>query len=104
MQAMTRGNSTDEGRKRSVQPIHRWVEGMARVGYAAKGLVYLIVGLLAAQAALHPSDNIISTTGALRAILRQPFGKFLLSLINKKACKDSGAGLRHQRWWRITNA
>lgn len=60
---------------------HPWFEKLARFGYAAKGVVYFVVGLLATQAAIGSGGETTSTSGALREILAQPFGKFLLSLI-----------------------
>lgn len=58
-----------------------WIERLARFGYAAKGVVYAIVGLLAAQAAFGAGGRTTDTKGALSAIVTQPFGKFLLSLV-----------------------
>lgn len=58
-----------------------WVERLARFGYAAKGVVYGIVGLLAAQAAFGRGGKTTDTQGALQAIVTQPFGKVLLSLV-----------------------
>jgi hypothetical protein len=58
-----------------------WVERLARFGYAAKGVVYGIVGLLAAQAAFGAGGKTTDTQGALQAIRTQPFGKFLLGLV-----------------------
>lgn len=58
-----------------------WVERLARFGYTAKGVVYSIVGLLAAQAALSTGGKTTDTQGALQAIVTQPFGKFLLGLV-----------------------
>lgn len=58
-----------------------WVERLARFGYAAKGVVYGIVGLLAAQAAFSAGGKMTDTQGALQTILTQPFGKVLLSLV-----------------------
>lgn len=58
-----------------------WVERLARFGYAAKGAVYGIVGLLAAQAAFGAGGKTTDTQGALQTILTQPFGKFLLALV-----------------------
>ncbi|MBD6614356.1 DUF1206 domain-containing protein [Komarekiella sp. 'clone 1'] len=58
-----------------------WFERLARLGYAAKGVVYFIVGLLAAQAAIGSGGKTTNTTGALKAIVVQPFGKFLLSIL-----------------------
>ena len=60
---------------------HPWVERLARLGYAAKGLVYFIVGLLAAQAAFGSGGKITDTSGALETIVTQPFGKFLLGIV-----------------------
>lgn len=60
---------------------HLWVERLARLGYAAKGLVYFIVGLLAAQAAFGSGGKTTDTSGALETIVTQPFGKFLLCIV-----------------------
>ncbi|MBD6616349.1 DUF1206 domain-containing protein [Komarekiella sp. 'clone 1'] len=58
-----------------------WVERLARLGYASKGVVYGIVGLLAAQAAFGTGGRTTDTRGALQTLLTQPFGKLLLTLI-----------------------
>jgi hypothetical protein len=58
-----------------------WVEKLARFGYAAKGFVYAIVGVLAVQAAFGQGGKTTDTKGALGAIAAQPFGKFLLALV-----------------------
>jgi Na+/proline symporter len=58
-----------------------WVERLARFGYAAKGVVYTIVGALAVQAAFGQGGQTTDTKGALGAIAAQPFGKFLLVLL-----------------------
>ncbi|MBE9104862.1 DUF1206 domain-containing protein, partial [Nostoc cf. edaphicum LEGE 07299] len=68
------------------QPVRQaasslWVEQLARLGYAAKGLVYFIVGLLAAQAAFGSGGKTTNTSGALETIVTQPFGKFLLAIV-----------------------
>ncbi len=60
---------------------HPWFERLSRFGIAAKGVVYFVVGLLAAQAAFGAGGQTTDTQGALREIVVQPFGKFLLSLI-----------------------
>ena len=58
-----------------------WVERLARLGYAAKGVVYVVVGGLALQAALGPGGKTTDPAGALRTIVQQPFGKFLLAVV-----------------------
>lgn len=60
---------------------HVWFERLARLGYASKGLVYFIVGFLAAQAAFSMGGRTTDTSGALSEIVNQPFGKFLLFLV-----------------------
>jgi hypothetical protein len=55
-------------------------EWLARLGYGARGVVYLLVGwfaMVAAVGAGQPTD----TKGALREILLQPFGKVLLAIV-----------------------
>ena len=58
-----------------------WVERLARFGYASKGVVYGIVGLLAVQAAFGTGGRTTDTKGALQTLVEQPFGKFLLALV-----------------------
>lgn len=60
---------------------HPWFERLARLGFAAKGFVYFVVGLLALQAALGVGGQTTDSRGALQEIVTQPFGKFLLVLI-----------------------
>ncbi|WP_088888829.1 DUF1206 domain-containing protein [Leptolyngbya ohadii] len=75
---------------------HPWVEKLARFGFAAKGIVYFIVGLLAAQAALGTGGQTTDTSGALTTIVNQPFGKFLLALVT--------IGLIGYALWRFVQA
>lgn len=58
-----------------------WIERLARFGYAAKGVVYIIIGLLATQAAIGAGGKTTDAKGALQTIVTQPFGKFLLALV-----------------------
>ncbi|NJR61497.1 MAG: DUF1206 domain-containing protein [Cyanobacteria bacterium CRU_2_1] len=68
------------------QPIervasHLWFERLARFGYATKGLVYFVIGLLAIQAALGLGGRTTDSSGALETIVTQPFGQFLLFIV-----------------------
>jgi Domain of Unknown Function (DUF1206) len=58
-----------------------WVTMFARLGYAAKGIVYLIIGALAVELAAGHGGAATDQRGALRAIYEQPFGKFLLIIV-----------------------
>jgi hypothetical protein len=71
------------------------VRAIARVGFAAKGLVYVFVGILAAQAALGAGAP-TGSEGALRAIEVQPFGQVLLAL--------TALGLAAYVFWRLLSA
>ena len=59
----------------------KWMTGVARLGYAAKGVVYLLIGLLAAKLALGQGGAATDQRGALHTIYDQPFGKFLLLVV-----------------------
>ncbi|MDZ8050863.1 MAG: DUF1206 domain-containing protein [Aulosira sp. ZfuVER01] len=58
-----------------------WVERLARFGYVSKGVVYIIVGLLAVQVAFGTGGRTTDTKGALQTLVEQPFGQFLLALV-----------------------
>jgi uncharacterized membrane protein len=59
----------------------QWIERLARFGYAAKGIVYMLVGLLAFQAAFNWGGQVTGSKGAFRTIAAQPFGNVLLFLV-----------------------
>lgn len=61
------------------QAARRWREPLGRVGIAARGVLYLILGILAIQFARgQTSSEEVSQTGAFAKLAEQPFGKFLL--------------------------
>src|SRR5256884_8685560 len=59
----------------------RWMTIFARLGYAAKGIVYLVIGWLAVQVAIGAGGKTTDQRGALQTIYEQPFGKFLLAIV-----------------------
>lgn len=67
----------------------------ARAGYAARGVVYLVVGFFAILAAIG-SGNTEDTHGALRKLLEQPAGGILLTVV--------GIGLLAFAGWRFIQA
>jgi hypothetical protein len=73
-----------------------WLEWMARVGYAARGLVFTIVGIFAGLAAFGARSRAGDSKDALHIILNEPFGHILLALI--------AVGLVCFAAWRFTQA
>jgi hypothetical protein len=76
--------------------VNQWIEQLARFGYAAKGVVYFIIGLLAMQVAFGFGSKTTETSGVLQTIVTQPLGKFLLSVL--------AVGLIAYVFWRFTQA
>ncbi len=69
---------------------------LVRFGYAIKGVVYLIIGLLAGRVALGNGGSTTDRKGALNAIYTQPFGKTLLWIV--------AVGLIAYALWNIARA
>jgi hypothetical protein len=62
--------------------LRPWVARTVRIGYAAKGVIYLLIGTLAFRlAAGLDGGRILDSSGALRVIVRQPFGMVLLGIL-----------------------
>lgn len=81
-----------EGAKRGAEQAVRqtlsspWVERLARLGYAAKGVVYVVVGVLAVRVAFGAGGRAIGTRGALREVVTGPSGRVMLLLIAVGLC------------------
>ena len=60
---------------------HPWIERLARFGYAAKGVVYIVAGALAVMTAAGVGGELTDARGALRSIARQPFGRAMLAVV-----------------------
>lgn len=79
--------------ERNVAP---WIRGLARLGYGAKAVVYLTLGILAVQAAFNLGGETTGSEGTLMAIASQPFGQVLLLLVS--------VGLLGYVLWRFVQA
>jgi hypothetical protein len=73
-----------------------WIERLARLGYAAKGVLYATIGVLAARAALGSGGRTTDTRGAMTEVLSAPFGRVLLFVI--------ALGLLGYAAWRVVEA
>lgn len=60
--------------------VPSWVEHFARVGYAAKAVIYAVIGLLALGVAFGNGGSTEGSKGALKTISEQPFGRAMLGL------------------------
>lgn len=69
---------------------------LARAGLVARGLVYLIIGILAIKLVLGEGGKAANQQDALRTIADQPFGKTLLVLV--------AIGLAGYALWRLVRA
>ncbi|MER2264231.1 DUF1206 domain-containing protein [Methylobacterium oxalidis] len=72
------------------------LELLARLGYGARGIVYCLVGGLAALAAIGSGGRTGGSKSALATLLGQPFGRAWLALI--------AAGLIGFALWRVIEA
>lgn len=85
----------EQGRQASSKVI-TWVVWLARLGYAAKGLVYITIGALAVQVAIGSGGETTGPSGALSSLSNGPFGQILLGLM--------AVGLFGYALWRLVQA
>lgn len=82
--------------RRAVNASRGWIARLARVGYAAKAVLYATIGVLAARAAVGAAGGTTDTRGAMATVLEAPFGRVLLLVI--------ALGLVGYAAWRILEA
>lgn len=77
----------------STADVAPWITRLARLGYAAKAVLYTLVGVLAFGVGRGVGGRTTGSRGALVTILAAPFGRVLLGLI--------AAGLVGYAIWRV---
>lgn len=82
--------------ERAVREASPWIEALGRFGHAAIGLVYAIIGILAAQAALGRGGGTTDSQGALAWLVQRPHGHALLVAL--------AVGLAGYAAWRAVEA
>jgi len=84
------------GARRAANSQSEWIERLARVGYATKGVVYALIGVLALEAAIGSGGSVGGSRNAVETIGSQPFGQALLVI--------TGIGLFGYALWRFIQA
>ncbi len=79
-----------------MRDVAPWVARLARVGYAAKALLYITIGILAAEAAFGVGGRKTDTEGAMRLVHGMTFGRIMLIGV--------AAGLLGYALWRLVEA
>jgi Domain of Unknown Function (DUF1206) len=82
--------------KRAIRQASPWLVWFGRLGYAAKGTVYTLIGVLALLTAIGAGGETTDSRGALRHIGQAPFGEFLLIAV--------GIGIVGYSLWLFTQA
>jgi len=95
------GAQVDDVKERSHDALERaaestWLERLARGGLAARGLMYVVVAVLALQVAEGHSDRQADKQGALQTVVRQPLGRLLVLLL--------AVGFAGYAMWRFVEA
>jgi hypothetical protein len=89
-------DSIPSAAREALAPAAPWIERLARVGFAAKAILYTVVGIVALQAAFGNGGGTTGSQGALQTLVRQPFGSIALVAI--------AAGLFGYAAWRLIEA
>lgn len=60
---------------------HEWLQKLMRTGFVAKGIIYILIGVLAFQVAIGVGGSTTDQQGVLMKVASQPFGRIILTLI-----------------------
>ncbi|MEU8588957.1 DUF1206 domain-containing protein [Streptomyces sp. NPDC048664] len=93
MNTSTVARATGAGTRRTRDSV---TEGAARAGLTARGVIYLLIGVLALRIAFGDGHQEADRQGALAEIAKEPFGAVMLWAL--------GAGLAGMALWRLSEA
>jgi hypothetical protein len=86
-------NAKDAGKRAAKSPVMRF---LARIGYAARGVMYILIGWIAILIAFHKTGQQADRTGALHAVAATPVGGVVLWALV--------AGFAGMALWRLSEA
>jgi Domain of Unknown Function (DUF1206) len=75
---MSTRSLADHAEAQSQRP---WFRFVARAGMAGRGVIFLIIGILALKVATDSGGTTTDQSGALAALAQQPFGEVLLAIL-----------------------
>ncbi len=75
------GSSVEQPAERAAGKASPWIDGLARIGYMAKGAVYVVIGFLALREALGFGGETTGPSSAFRSIGSQPLGSIVVALL-----------------------
>jgi Domain of Unknown Function (DUF1206) len=90
------GRAAQNAARGAVREAAPWLVGLARLGYLARAVVYILVGVLAARGAAGTRSGAEDTRGALGELLEAPFGRVILGVV--------ALGLAGYAAWRLVDA
>jgi len=94
---MTTSNITSRVEQGGQRAAHGpWFSWVARFGFAARGALYILMGVLVADLAFGNGGKNASQAGALQTVAHQPFGEWLLIAIT--------VGFAGYALWRLMQA
>jgi hypothetical protein len=67
--------------QRATGPAAPALDVVTRIGFGAKGIVTILVGVLALRFALRSGGEITGQEGAVELVLREPFGRVMLAVL-----------------------
>ena len=79
--AAAKSAAHDAGRTARETATNPWSTRLARCGFATRGVIYLLIGMLAGKAAIGAGGKTTDNTGALETLYQQPFGRFLTGIV-----------------------